>query len=270
MPDRTQIPYLLELLDDESEKVRYAVLKELLNFGDTLEDELIRLSISSQKKRQVRVLLHEQHRLWLQENWASWFEITEDKKKLELALSLLAEFQSDRKVPQRLTPLLNQLAQEYEETFVEKDALLLSHFLFEQKKIKGAENNYYHPDHSNLVYVIEQKRGLPISLACVYILVGNRLGLNIEGCNFPGHFLAKAITSEETFYVDCFNQGQILDEENFIALDEQSAEILKEILLVPADAQTIVRRVLSNLVHAYQHIGHQKNSLFFSRLLETT
>ncbi len=45
--------------------------------------------------------------------------------------------------------------------------------------------DYGDPQNSNLVHVITRRAGLPISLACVYILVGQRMGLAIEGCNFP-------------------------------------------------------------------------------------
>ena len=44
MPDPTQIPHLLRLIDDDSEPVRLAVANALAAFGPSLPDELARLA----------------------------------------------------------------------------------------------------------------------------------------------------------------------------------------------------------------------------------
>lgn len=273
MPDPAQLPYLLQLLEDDSLLVQKAIFKELSDYGETLKEEIAKLSfpLSLEQERRLLPLYQENLRHWIKREWKNCFrQSSGENEQLEEALTLLATFQSgcSSSTLPPLKELLDQLASEYQATYPHKDALVLSHFLFEIKALKGAEKDYYHPQKSNLVAVIQEKSGIPISLACIYILVGHRLGLNIQGCNFPGHFLAKTFIEEELFLIDCFNGGQILDERHILAIDEESSKILYAILHTFTNAKMIIRRVLRNLIHAYQEVGEEANSVLMLSLLE--
>src|SRR5438093_9570356 len=65
----------------------------------------------------------------------------------------------------------------------------LSHFLFERHGFRGNTENFGDPKNSFLNDVLERRLGIPISLSVVYLEVGRRLGLNLHGVGFPGHFL---------------------------------------------------------------------------------
>ncbi|MBI4436633.1 MAG: hypothetical protein HY590_04395 [Candidatus Omnitrophica bacterium] len=269
MPDPKKLPYLLKLLEDESQLVQEAVLKELAAFGPSLEEELARLpeAMNAQKRQVLKTLLADDERKWLKQIWPSWFRLEGDREKLEAALTLLSEFQSGRHYPAKLKALLDVLSEEYQASTPQKDEATLADFLFKVKQLKGAEEDYYNPQNSNLIYVIEKKRGIPISLACVYILVGHRLGLNVEGCNFPGHFLARIRPEGHTIFVDCFNDGTFLEEKEILAMNTDSFQSLKEIFDADTDAETMMNRVLRNLVGAYQQAGDAANSYLMFELL---
>ncbi len=272
MPDPQQLPYLLKLLEDESETVRETVLKELSSFGPYLEQELAHqnITIDEYQLKLMRSLLDESNRRWLQEAWSSWFELEDDKAKLELAQSLLAEFQNGRYYPVKLKSLLDQLAKEYRSRNHYTDALELSNFLFKVKKIAGVEeSDYYNPLNSNLVHVIEKKRGIPISLASIYILVGHRLGLDIEGINFPGHFLTRAISKGRVFIIDCFNGGNVMSlSKKKPTVQSGDATGIQDIRELECDAEMIIARVLRNLMKAYQQEGNLENVALMGELLE--
>lgn len=259
MPDPKDLPYLLKLLDDESEVVREAVMKELAAFGESLEEELARLPQSPDTSQQslLRHILEDYRRDWLKGAWLSWLEIEGDNEKLEAAFSLLSDFQNGRMYPDKLKNLLDQLADEYSASNTERNVFELSRFLFKVKALKGAKLDYYNPRNSNLVYVIKEKRGLPISLASIYILVGHRLGLEIEGCDSPGHFLARTVSGDEMFLVDCFNGGRFLPEKDIEAVKERQT-----------DAVTIIARVLRNLINSFDEVDDLVNSRFMMELLE--
>ena len=145
----------------------------------------------------------------------------------------------------------------------------LSRFLFREKGLKGTgESDYYNPFNSNLVYVVQKRRGIPISLVCIYILIGRRVGLKIEGCNFPGHFLARTYFKDRLVLVDCFNGGQFLDEETILTMNQKEASsMVKKVIRAPTDAKTIMERVLLNLIRAYQEVDNAKNERLIRRLL---
>ncbi|MGH2567190.1 MAG: transglutaminase-like domain-containing protein, partial [Bacteroidota bacterium] len=149
-----------------------------------------------------------------------------------------------------------------------QDALALAHFLFKVRRLRGADSDYYNPINSNLIYVIEEKRGIPISLACVYILVGRRLKYDIEGINFPGHFLARAVSGKRSFIVDCYNGGRCLGEQEAVSWNNGPPVPITDLLPLECDALTIIARVLRNLTNAYQQEGNVNNVELMTELLE--
>ena len=70
----------------------------------------------------------------------------------------------------------------------------LSQFLFEQQHFAGNRNSYGDPRNSFLNEVLERKLGIPISLSVVYIDVGRRLGLKLDGVSFPATSWSKPPT----------------------------------------------------------------------------
>ena len=67
----------------------------------------------------------------------------------------------------------------------------LNRFFFQELGFAGNVNNYYDPDNSYLHRVLSTRRGIPITLAVLYIELATQIGLTARGVSFPGHFLVK-------------------------------------------------------------------------------
>ena len=270
MPDQRQLPHLLRLLDDDDAVVREAVLGELASFGTALAAELegMGLMLSEDQAALIRAYSRARTRVWLHEEWPTWFAIADEKEKLEAAMTLIAEYQEDRSRPGHLGCLLDSLAAEYRSLHRRPDLRELSRFLFSRKKLTWAQQDYYDPRNSNLIYVVEHRRGIPISLACVYMLVGHRLGLHIEGCNFPGHFLAMAYEDNRPIIIDCFHGGLFLDDALLSRYMDPVAVSVQYLTNLRSDSGTIVRRVVRNLVNAYRSVGSPEEAEVMETLLE--
>jgi len=67
----------------------------------------------------------------------------------------------------------------------------LNRFFFQELGFAGNVNNYYDPDNSYLHRVLSTRRGIPITLAILYIELASQIGLTARGVSFPGHFLIK-------------------------------------------------------------------------------
>src|SRR5438552_4271175 len=79
-------------------------------------------------------------------------------------------------------------------------------YLFEELHFKGILEEYYDPRNSFLNDVIERRVGIPITLAVLYIAIGERAGLPVRGVGMPGHFLVKyAPASSGEIFIDAFN-----------------------------------------------------------------
>jgi regulator of sirC expression with transglutaminase-like and TPR domain len=130
----------------------------------------------------------------------------------------------------------------------------LSHYLFEEQGFAGNTNEFDDPRNSFLNDVIERRLGIPISLSVIYIEVGRRLGLDLHGVSFPGHFLVKAVDDLGELIIDPFNQGRILSIDDIRTRLHQvygeEVEVQPE-LLKSAEPRQILARMLRNLKNIY-------------------
>ncbi len=67
----------------------------------------------------------------------------------------------------------------------------LNRFFFQELGFAGNVNHYYDPNNSYLHQVLSSRRGIPITLAVLYIELATQIGLTARGVSFPGHFLVK-------------------------------------------------------------------------------
>lgn len=130
----------------------------------------------------------------------------------------------------------------------------LNAYLFEELGFSGNAERYDDPRNSFLNEVLDRRLGIPISLAVVYLEIGRRAGMRLEGVNFPGHFLARAPDAAEDLIVDPFHAGALLSEVDCRHLlreyvgDETAFD---RGLLATATRQHIVVRMLVNLKRLY-------------------
>ena len=133
-------------------------------------------------------------------------------------------------------------------------------FLFESQGFVGNRERYEDPRNSCLNEVLDRHTGIPITLALVYLEVGRRAGLNVEGVNFPGHFLVRV--SEEhnprpKVILDAFHGGAVLSEHDCRRLLQKhvgSEVAFSKSLLAPATRSQIIVRMLLNLKRLYVHM----------------
>jgi len=89
----------------------------------------------------------------------------------------------------------------------------INYQLFEIEGFRGNREDYYDPRNSFLNEVLDRKTGIPITLSVLYMEVGRRIGLKIEGVGMPGHFIVKCRHNGVEIFIDAFGRGEILLEE---------------------------------------------------------
>lgn len=269
MADPLQLPALLSLLDDPSPVVQAAVRDQLAAWGPGLKDRLARHheDLTPARRRRLDELLAPYARAWLHESWAAALARRGDRERLEAGLAVLADHLNGPGDPRRLAPLLDRLAEEMLAREPVPTVTGLVRFLFREKGLAGERDDYYHPRNSNLVEVILRRRGNPISLACVLILVGHRLGIPVHGCNLPGHFYARVRVDGREQLVDCFHRGRFLAADDLFRgrrrLPAQLARLLRE----EPPAEVILARVLRNLVGGFQRSRQPRQARWMMELL---
>lgn len=151
---------------------------------------------------------------------------------------------------------LDQMARELKERLTGRETPratieVCNRYFFRRLGFRGNEEDYYDPDNSYLNRVLDRRLGIPISLSAVYLLIGRRLGLPLQGINMPGHFLLKWRSSTGEFYVDAFNEGQVLRVEDCKEMCEQMGQGFKPAHLATATPRQVLWRMCRNLQAIY-------------------
>jgi regulator of sirC expression with transglutaminase-like and TPR domain len=200
--------------------------------------------------------------------WRVWPSLPTRREQLEKAFDLLAQFQYGWSPPVRVSALLDDLANEFKASGRSRDAVALNRFLFTAKRLQGCNENFYDPRNSNLIYVLEAGQGLPISLVCVFMLVGERLGIRVDGCGVPGHYLARAQVMGIDTYFDPYSEGRMLTQREVDKIRRRLSPNLTHLLNEVPTAQDIIRRVLRNLINAFEIEDEHAKSALMAELLD--
>jgi regulator of sirC expression with transglutaminase-like and TPR domain len=141
--------------------------------------------------------------------------------------------------------------------------LQLGQFLFDNEGFTGNLGDYDDPRNSFLNDVLVRRTGIPITLSIIYMHVGRRVGLWLEGVNFPGHFLVRCkgmlgdAAPTEDLILDPFHGGIVLTERDCVRLLRRHAgegAHFDRVLLAPAFKAQILVRMLVNLKRAYARL----------------
>jgi regulator of sirC expression with transglutaminase-like and TPR domain len=130
----------------------------------------------------------------------------------------------------------------------------LAAVLHGEQGFTGNIDDYYDPRNSYLNDVLERRAGIPISLSAIYLEVGQRLGLPLEGVGMPGHFLVRYRDPAASVLFDPFAGGVIVSEAQCAARVAQlygSSVRLTPSMLAPVGTRPILYRMLTNLKQIY-------------------
>lgn len=132
---------------------------------------------------------------------------------------------------------------------------LLNQFFFHDLGFGGNVNHYYDPENSYLNVVLRTRRGIPITLAILWLELAQGLGLQARGVNFPGHFMVKVNLPQGQVVIDPFT-GQSLSREDLSERLEpykrrnglvDDFDVPMGLYLQSAPPRDILARVLRNL-----------------------
>lgn len=134
----------------------------------------------------------------------------------------------------------------------------LNQYLFDDQRFVGNDVHYEDPRNSFLNDVLDRRMGIPITLALVYIEVARRAGVDVEGVNFPGHFLLRCRVRPDSPYsrdliIDAHHGGALLTEAMCRELLHRHADgaVWDQHLLGHATKLQILVRMLLNLKRSY-------------------
>ncbi len=264
---RAEIQPLLSLLDDTDSTVTTAVQNKLLSYGhrvvpylsDVLNKE-IELTRDDENPIIVnaRACIRALQTGSLSRLLNQVIDAHFDQKdiSLEQAAYLLSAFGFPDIDENEFYKTLDAISLRVHNIFIQmKNAsdlsllMSLNTVFFEQEDFRGATKNYYAPENSYISQLLKSKRGIPISISVVYMLVAERVGIELHGIGMPLHFLV--YHPGLNVFIDTFNHGAFISRSDCEQFIRQSGFAYSDKMLNKSANISICARMMRNLIYAH-------------------
>jgi regulator of sirC expression with transglutaminase-like and TPR domain len=137
-------------------------------------------------------------------------------------------------------------------------------FVFEDLGFRGDRRDYYSPRNSLLHEVMKRRRGVPLTLAIVFMELGWRVGIPFEGVAFPGHFLVRLTGEPRDLLLDPYKRGMSVHEEDCRQMLREATGGRMDFdasLTASVGKREMIVRLLHNLKGAYLRAGEDALAL---------
>ena len=250
LPQRDSI---LALLADEDSDTAGLVQNQLIARGPQIIGDLRELlpAASGRTERRLKEVIAQIASEEAERQFGMLCDAFDEQSDIEAAAWLLAEVLSPGEEFAEARGQIGAWAAELARRLTDKEtavqqAATMAEFLGRELRFRGNEDDYYSEDNSLLPRVIVNRVGNPITLSLVYIAVGQRAGLNIQGVGLPGHFVVRL----GGVFFDPFHGGRRLQLEDCQKLLESQGLELQPHHLQPCKPRVMLARMLNNLLHA--------------------
>ncbi len=268
-----ELKALVSLLDDEDLDVVKHVEQKIISIGNDiipfLEEEWEK-SFDPVFQRRIEDLIHVLQFELLKEKLKQW-NAQEEPDLLE-GMWLVSTYQYPDLELQHLSQEIEQI---YYDVWLDfKPELhpfdqikLLNNALFTKLKFKANTKNFHSPGNSMINVVLETKKGNPISLCVIYLLIAKKLDMPVFGVNLPNLFICTYKTAGLQFYVNAFNRGLIFSKSDIDNYIDQLRINPDDRYYQPCSNRDIIQRVIRNLIISFEKLGDHYKSDEVKQLL---
>ena len=256
-----ELKALVSLLDDNDDQVVAEVTDKIRSLGKEvipyLEQEWEN-NFNPLVQRKIENLIHDLQYELLKYRITEWYESKD--QDLLTGLWLIATYQYP---DLELEKLKQELEQIYYETWLEfkpdlytfDQVKVLNSVLFNKLKFGANSKNFHSPGNSMINVVLETRKGNPISLCVVYMLVAQKLKLPVYGVNLPNLFILTYKDDKTQFYINAFNKGLIFSRQDIENYIHELHLVPQPSYFEPCSSLEIVRRVFRNLIMSFDKMG---------------
>jgi regulator of sirC expression with transglutaminase-like and TPR domain len=267
---------LITLLDDPDEIIYSQVKERFVTLGPPTIPHLETAwenSFDAIMQKRIETIIHTIQFETLQKALKQWAK--DDSDDLLKGIIILARYQypdlDENKIRKQLLQIKQDVWLELHEdlTALEK-VKIINHILFEVHNFSGNITNYHAPQNSFLNNVLESKKGNPLMLSVVYMLICKELDIPVYGINLPQHFVLsyindnanlmdvnnKTLSNNILFYINPFSKGLIFSQKDIDQFLKQLNLEPEAKYYLPCSNIEILKRCLNNLIFSYEKLGY--------------
>jgi len=271
-----ELQALVSLLDDPDREVHAHVWEKLIAQGPEVIPFLEKKweeSFSPEIQKEIEELVHQLQFALLKQRLMDW-KASQDQDLLK-GLWIINTYQYPDLEFHKLNAEMQQIYFEVWTAFQKElspfeQVRTINSVLFNRLKFSANTKNFHSPGNSMLSNVLDTKKGNPISLCSIYILVAKRLGLPIFGVSLPNLFVMIYQSKENSFYINAFNKGQTFTRKDIYTYLEQLKIEPLDRFFDPCSNLEIIQRFLRNLIYSFEKLGELDKVEELKTLLQLT
>ncbi|MCU0360045.1 MAG: transglutaminase-like domain-containing protein [Bacteroidia bacterium] len=267
---------LITLLDDPDETIYVQVKERFVTLGPPAIPHLETAwenSFDAIMQKRIETIIHTIQFEILQKALRDWAK--DESDDLLKGVLLLARYQYPDLDENKVKKLLHQIKQDVwlelqdDLTALEK-VKIINHILFEVHQFSGNITNYHAPQNSFINNVLESKKGNPLMLSVVYMLICKELNIPVYGINLPQHFVLayindyanlidvnnKTLSNNILFYINPFSKGLMFNQNDIDQFLKQLKLEAEPKYYLPCSNVEVVKRCLNNLIYSYEKLGY--------------
>ncbi len=261
--DKQRIQSMVSLLGDRSVRVRNRVATQLENAMPGISNELQEMQ-NLNADPLIRERLGAIIAFGVSKDPSDhWMHMTENMcfnlrdGMASLCLTDTEQLCSRELALQRMDELVDRWFGQINESFTEQEKVdNLMNFLFKEEGFEGNSDNYYSLDNCYLHRVLESKKGLPVTLSILAVLLAEEAGLPLYGIGLPLHFIVGHFQGSKGIrFFDCFDSGREVTQEECVQYLHSRGIFFHPQLLSPCENESVLNRVLVNIKHIAQRRG---------------
>jgi regulator of sirC expression with transglutaminase-like and TPR domain len=256
-----ELKALVSLLDDSDEQVISHVEQKILSIGKEMIPFLEReweSNLNPVVQTKIEELIHTLQYELVRDRLKNWYKGTE--QDLLTGMWILSTYQYP---DLELDKLKQELEQIYYETWLEfrpdlypfDQVKVINSVLFNKLKFGANTKNFHSPGNSLINVALETRKGNPITLCVIYMLVAQKLKLPVYGVNLPNLFILSYKDDNHQFYINAFNRGLIFSKQDIENYIHELHLVPQPSFFEPCNNLEIIRRALRNLVMSFEKMG---------------
>lgn len=271
----SELKALVSLLDDSDTEVAAHVETRIRALGDDvipfLEQQWEESGFDPDLQKKIEELIHDLQYNNLLSRLKKWKK--EGASDLLEGLWLVATYQYPDLSLEHLKQEINKIyfevwLQMRDEIHPEDTIRILNQVFFDKYKFSPNTKNFHSPSNSMINQVLELKRGNPISLCSIYLLIAQKLNLPVYGVNLPSLFILTYQSKQTQFYINVFNRGLIFSKKDIDSYLKQMNIAPQAMFYEPCSNLEIIKRTLVNLVVSFTKNSDTQKSKEINVLLD--
>jgi regulator of sirC expression with transglutaminase-like and TPR domain len=282
MIDPKEINSLIRLLDDPDKEIFEHIHDKIISYGDEVIEYLESAweqAFDPIQQERIANLVHEIQFGIVKEELKLWYQ--GGAFDLLQGVLIINKYQypdlDEQKVINQIEAIKRDIwLQMIYEASPSEQVKLINHVFYTIYGFSGNTSNHQDPQNSYLSQVLETKKGNQISLAIIYTIIAQKLDIPIYGVNLPQHFILAYVdeTMESEleggilFYINAFNKGFIFGRRDVDMFLKQLNLKAEKQFYEPCSNADIIRRVLRNLISAYENSGSAEKVAELKELLK--